>query len=124
MDRIKRSISRHHNRFLERILSEQERQKAPGYPLPEENPEIPSALLTFAAGRFAAKEACVKALGTGFRHGISFQDITVLNDELGAPLLTLQGEAQNRATSLNAKGIHLTITHTEKTAAAVVILEK
>ena len=113
LSRIESSISKYGTRFLERVLSENEMEN-----LPEKQK------LTFTGGRFAAKEACVKALGTGFTNGISFQDITVINNQAGAPVLTLEGKAREVADALGILHIHITITHTDKTAAAVVILEK
>ena len=113
LSRIESSISKYENRFLERILSTEELNT-----LPEKQK------LTYTAGRFAAKEACVKALGTGFSDGVSFQDITITNNNAGAPQLSLTGKAAEIASALGVKNIHITITHTEKTAAAVVIFEK
>jgi holo-[acyl-carrier protein] synthase len=81
------------------------------------------------AKRFAAKEACLKALGTGRRGAISWQDIEVSNTTLGQPVLTLTGGALARARSLlsNSTGelrIHLSLSDTRDQAQAIVILEE
>lgn len=74
------------------------------------------------AGRFAVKEAVAKALGTGFRE-ISQLEIETLRDELGKPVVNLYGEAEKRFAMLGGRTIHVSITHTKTTAAAMVILE-
>lgn len=74
------------------------------------------------AGRFAAKEAVAKALGTGFL-GIKPKEIETIRDELGKPVVKLYGEAERYFKELGGKKIHVSITHTNTTAAAVVILE-
>lgn len=73
------------------------------------------------AGHFAAKEACVKALGCGI--AFSLTDIEITHNELGAPAYHLTGEAKSRMRSLGGTGMHLSITHTNDNAAAVAILE-
>jgi len=75
------------------------------------------------AGRFAAKEACMKALGYGIRQEVWFTQIEVLNDANGAPYVQVSGEAQRVLTAKGVKLIHVSITHTKVTAGAVVILE-
>ena len=75
------------------------------------------------AGKFAAKEACMKALGRGIRQEVWFTQIEVLNDENGAPLIRLGGEAAQVAQNMGAAKIHVSITHSGGMAAAVVILE-
>lgn len=74
------------------------------------------------AGHFAAKEAFVKALGCGIVFPLD--DIEVAHDELRAPRLCLRGEALSRMQALGAEVTHLSISHTDDNAAAVVILEK
>ena len=76
------------------------------------------------AGRFAAKEAFLKALRTGWRGKIGWQDIEVVVDDLGAPSLMLKNEAEKLARELGAVHIHLSISHTTEHAVANVILEK
>jgi holo-[acyl-carrier protein] synthase len=76
------------------------------------------------AGRFAAKEAFMKAIGHGIRQGIWFTQIEVLNHENGQPYVRVSGEAEMRFHELGATNIHVSITHTKSAAAAVVVLEK
>ena len=75
------------------------------------------------AGRFAVKEACMKALGTGWSRGVRWRDIEVLRHPSGKPLVTLHGEARRILSSLDATEIHCTITHSRDHAMAVVIFE-
>lgn len=77
----------------------------------------------FLAKRFAAKEALLKALGTGLRSGLSWQDMQVSNDELGKPVMTLTGKAAELATAKGVKTIHLSITDEKEMALAFVVLE-
>ncbi|GAU08945.1 holo-[acyl-carrier-protein] synthase [Desulfoplanes formicivorans] len=111
MDRIASSIRRFGNRFLEKVLTRQERDHLPNHPT------------AYVAGRFAAKEACVKALGTGFSQGIWFQHIDVVSLDSGQPTIVLHGPALARSTSLDVHGIHISITHGRDIASAMVILE-
>lgn len=83
-------------------------------------PECPAAYL---AGRFAAKEATVKALGTGFSNGLGLQHIEVLRGPLGQPLLRLHGPALERARALGVTAAHISISHDRHAAIAVVVLE-
>ncbi|WP_462325946.1 holo-[acyl-carrier-protein] synthase [Desulfoplanes sp.] len=112
LDRIKRSLDRFGDRFLDKILTRQERQHVPHRPT------------AYVAGRFAAKEACVKALGTGFSQGIAFKHIDVLSLGSGQPTIVLNGPALQRSTQLHVHGIHLSITHGRDIASAMVILEE
>ena len=75
------------------------------------------------AARFAAKEACMKALGTGWGDGVSFQHIEVLRSPRGAPTLRLSGRAAERARAQGVKRYHVTLTHHADIAAASVVLE-
>lgn len=75
------------------------------------------------AARFAAKEAFFKALGTGWRGGMGFDEVEVINDELGKPELHLIGEAAKTRMERNIKNIHLSLSHTKTMACATVILE-
>ncbi|WP_379205049.1 holo-ACP synthase [Paenibacillus sp. GCM10012306] len=79
----------------------------------------------FAAGRFAAKEAVVKALGCGIGGQVGFQDIEILPDGLGKPVVTLSAEAWARLDLPEGTGytIHLTITHTREFASAFAVVE-
>ena len=75
------------------------------------------------AGRFAAKEALLKALGTGLRMGIGWQQIETTNDPAGKPLIRLSGAALARAEALGVCRIHVSISDLNNLAAASVILE-
>lgn len=74
------------------------------------------------AGIYAAKEAFIKALGTGMRHG-SWQDIEIYHDELGAPLIRLQDTFKNIYDTLGYTNIHVSISHCKEYAMSTVILE-
>ncbi len=101
IERIAKAIEK--KGFIERIFTRNERPAA--------------ANVTHYAGRFAAKEAVVKALGTGFR-GITWQDIEVLNDSLGKPYVTLSPEISKR---FDNPQLLLTISHNKSSALAVCI---
>lgn len=75
------------------------------------------------AARFAAKEAFFKALGTGWRGGMKWTDISIENDSLGKPGITLQGKTLEYFKEKNLERIHLSISHTKEYAVAFVIIE-
>lgn len=75
------------------------------------------------AARFASKEAFFKAIGTGWRHGLTWQDIEIFNDALGKPGILLRGKAKTFIEENQIKNIHLSISHSKEIAVAVVILE-
>lgn len=75
------------------------------------------------AARFAAKEAVLKALGTGWAQQLSWQEIEIFNNELGSPEIKLQGKAQKRAETLGATRCLLSLSHDADLAIAYVILE-
>jgi len=75
------------------------------------------------AARFSAKEAFVKALGTGFIKGIGFSEIEVYHDELNKPHLRLEGTAKEFADKAGITNIHLTLSHVKEHATATVVLE-
>jgi holo-[acyl-carrier protein] synthase len=75
------------------------------------------------AARFAAKEALLKALGTGLRDGVSWLDIEVTNDELGKPSLMLFGKAEELLRNMRLAAPHLSLSHDGGNAVAVVVLE-
>ncbi|HIW78519.1 MAG TPA: holo-ACP synthase [Candidatus Bilophila faecipullorum] len=119
LSRIERSLRRFGEHFLDRIMDEEERRAVPG------DTASPSSRLTaHVAARFAAKEAAVKALGTGFAAGIGPRDVAVRSLPSGKPELVLSGAALEKARALGASRVHLTLTHTRDNAAAVVILEQ
>ena len=117
IERIARSIDRFGDRFIERIFTPIEQAKAARRPL------IRAA--TFAK-RFAAKEACAKALGTGIRQGVFFRDMGVVNLPSGQPTMALTGGAAARLAALTPNGhmadIHLTITDDHPFAQAIVLI--
>lgn len=116
--RIERTIERHGDRFLERIFTTAERAKA------EKRTERIRAA-TYAK-RFAAKEAASKALGTGFRAGVFWRDLGVVNLASGQPTLRLTGGAAERLKSITPAGhsavIALTMTDEFPYAQAMVVI--
>ena len=116
LSRIAQTLHRFGEHFLNRIMSPEEQQRIP-------QPLSSNRAAAYVAARFAAREAAVKALGTGFSNGIAFTDIRVVSRASGAPELLLSGPAAARAAELGVSRIHLTLTHTRDNAAAVVILE-
>ena len=76
------------------------------------------------AARFAAKEAFMKALGIGWRYGISFTEIEIENNDLGKPELFLKGKAKKMADKLGVKEIHVSISHLKDLACAYVVITK
>lgn len=78
----------------------------------------------YLAVRFAAKEACLKALGLGLRQGISWQDMEVVKDDLGCPSLRLSGRAAEIFQQRGLHALHLTYSHDGDYGVATVILEK
>lgn len=76
------------------------------------------------AGKFAAKEAFMKAVGKGIRQGAWFTQIEVLNEESGEPYVSVNGEMESSMKEMGVKTIHISVTHTKNTAAAIVILEQ
>ena len=76
------------------------------------------------AGRFAAKEAFFKALGTGWVGEMKFSEVAIVNDEAGKPSYHLKGEAAKTAKEIGCNSIHVSISHSENFATAVAIIEK
>ena len=111
--RIRDSIERFGPRFLNRIYTEAER----AYALSKAN-----SAERFAA-RFAAKEAGMKAIGTGWNFGVTWKDFEVVNEPSGRPTLRLSGVAQSVAQRLGVQRVSISLTHSQHTAFAVVILE-
>ena len=115
--RIEKSLERFGDRFLCRLFSESERLKA----LQRQNPA------TSLAQSFAAKEACAKALGTGFREGVFWRDIVVKNLETGQPVMKITGGALVRMQKLTPRGMvaasYLSQSDEYPMAHAIVIIE-
>ena len=76
------------------------------------------------AARFSAKEAFMKAIGTGWRFGIRFADIDVYHDEFGKPLIRLHGKAEELAKIEGISKIHVSLSHVKEIATAVVVVER
>jgi holo-[acyl-carrier protein] synthase len=114
--RIKRVIARHGERFLARIFTDTERAKAEGRR---------TKIETYAK-RFAAKEACAKALGSGLRAGVFWRDMGVVNLPSGRPTLKLTGGALKRLQAITPEGceprIDLTLTDEGPMAQAFVVI--
>lgn len=115
--RIQRILDRYGDRFKERIFSEGEQKKAESRRNEAE---------TYAK-RWAAKEACSKALGTGLRMGIAWRDMTVTNLKSGQPIMTVSGWAQDRLDSITPEGhipkIHVSLTDDYPWAQAFIVIE-
>jgi holo-[acyl-carrier protein] synthase len=110
--RVSEVLERWGERFLMRVFSPGELNRARRHP---------RAFAEHVAGRFAAKEAAMKALGTGWR-GVAFREISVRRDPRGKPRLELSGRALERAERLRVRSMEVSITHTADVAAAVVAL--
>ncbi len=101
--RIAKVLENHGRRFLDRVLTPAERKLAERY----RNP------IPFIAGRWAAKEAILKMIGTGWRGKIAWTDMEILPDKLGQPVVTLTGETARIADQKGIQRVLLSITHTE-----------
>jgi len=113
VERVRGAIERQGERFLKRIYTDKERAYCEQFKDKYER----------YAGRFAAKEAAMKALGTGWSRGVRWVDIEVVRFPGRRPTLELRGEARNIAAKLGVKNIAISITHTPKQAWAQVIFE-
>jgi len=113
VDRIGKSVERFGERFLTRIYTARER----AYAMRKAN------WAERLAARFAAKEAGMKAIGTGLSGGVSWQHFEVANEPSGRPTLRLTGVALQVANSMGVKRVSLSLTHTKAMALAVVVLE-
>jgi len=111
--RISKALASGGERFERRVFTETEREQCRNRR---------DRAQAFAA-RFAAKEACLKALGTGWAEGLSFRQVEVVRTESGRPELRLHGAAAERARIAGVTRIHVSLTHQEGAAAAVVLLE-
>ncbi len=113
VERIRGAIERHGEVFLRRIFTAKEREYCERFKNKYER----------YAGRFAVKEAAMKALGTGWSRGVRWVDIEVVRAKGGRPTLALEGEARKIGEKLGVKSIALSITHTAWQAYAQVIFE-
>jgi holo-[acyl-carrier protein] synthase len=113
VERVKAAIERHGETFLRRVYTAAEQEYCEGFRNKYER----------YAGRFAAKEAAMKALGTGWRRGVRWVDFEVVREVGGRPGIRLDGEARKIADGIGVKRIALSITHTEAMALAQVVME-
>jgi len=115
--RIEKTLERHGERFIDRCYTEVERRRSDGR----------ADRAASYAKRFAAKEACSKALGTGLRRGVYWRDMGVVNKPSGKPTMLLTGGALQQLQSITPAGmrteVHLTITDDFPMAQAFVIIE-
>jgi holo-[acyl-carrier protein] synthase len=115
--RVEKALERYGERFIGRIFTDVEQRKSEGR----------RARAASYAKRFAAKEACAKALGTGLRAGVFWRDMGVINLPSGQPTMRLTGGAAARLATLVPNGmaavVHLTITDEWPLASAHVIIE-
>ena len=118
IERVEATLARFGDRFKNRVYTEREQHKAESRPY---------AIAATYAKRWAAKEACSKALGTGLRMGISWKDMAVSNLRSGQPVMHLTGWAAERLTGMTPPGheaiIHLTMTDDHPWAQAFVVIE-
>jgi len=117
IDRINKVLMRYGDRFRNRVFTKNEQAKA------KKRKDEASTL----AKRWAAKEACSKALGTGLRMGISWTDMAVSNMDTGQPVMTLTGWAKKRLLKLTPQGylstLHVSLTDDHPWAHAIVIID-
>ena len=114
MSRVADLYEKFPNRFPERILTESELKEL----------KQQSEPVLFLAKRFAAKEAAAKALGTGFRKGVSFQDFEIQHESGGRPKLLVEGMASQIILDAGVQKLHVSISDEKSYAIANVILEK
>src|SRR5207249_6735053 len=103
VERTQGAIERHGEVFLKRVYTTRKREYCERFKNKYER----------YAGRFAAKEAGMKALGTGWRRGVRWVDLEVVRETSGRPKLAISGEAAKIATQIGVKSVALSITHTE-----------
>jgi holo-[acyl-carrier protein] synthase len=113
IDRIEQAIRRHGDAFKKRVYTDAERAYCESHRNSFER----------YAGRFAAKEAGMKALGTGWRGGVTWRDFEVVRERGGKPTLRLSGVARTLAEKQGVKNVVMTITHSGNLALAQVIFE-
>ncbi|MDV5357741.1 holo-ACP synthase [Enterobacter asburiae] len=111
--RIEAVVARSGDRLAKRVLSPHEWALYEAHQQP----------VRFLAKRFAVKEAAAKALGTGIRNGLAFNQFDVFNDELGKPSLRLWGEAERLAARMGVRSVHVTLADERHYACATVIIE-
>ncbi len=112
-ERIAGMVEEHGSKFLERTFTDEERAYALGRPREAEH----------LAGRFAAKEAVLKALGTGWSSGLSWLDISVSTLPSGEPRLKLSGRAKEVSEEKGITKLHISLSHCHRYAVAMVVAE-
>lgn len=112
IDRVRALADRWQERFLHRLFTEAERQHC----LKKASP------YASLAGRFAVKEAVLKALGTGWIGGVRWVDIQVLNDSAGRPVATADGHVRTLLNNAGVTGIHVSLSHDSEYAIAEAML--
>ena len=111
--RIAQMIERHGELFITRVYTDSEIEYC----------TTRKAATQHYAGRWAAKEAVLKALGTGWRRGIGWRDIEIRNDKNGAPTVKLRGGARDVMEAAGIQAMHVTISHCRSFAVAYVVAE-
>lgn len=106
--RIEKMLEKHPQRFLDRVFTATEQADA----------DKTKNRIEKLSGRFAAKEAVMKLIGTGWRDGIAWTDIAVINNPLGQPIVTITGKVKELADEKGIEQITLSITHTSNFAIA------
>ena len=117
VERIEKELERSKKRFCQMVYTPNEQE----YCFKKSNRRIQAQCL---AGRFSAKEAFLKALGTGLRDGIGWKDIEVLPNSQGQPTMVLKDQALRILQTIGITTWHVSISHTRNWATAVVVLEK
>ncbi|MFY9553806.1 MAG: holo-ACP synthase [Blastocatellia bacterium] len=113
ISRIEEVFERQGQRFRSRVFTEAEISYC----------ERRASKLASYAARFAAKEAAMKALGTGWSEGIGWKDIEVISEQGGRPTIHLRGRALERMRQIGAERVHISLTHSASLAMAQVVLE-
>jgi holo-[acyl-carrier protein] synthase len=120
--RIEKVLAEHGGRFVARCYSAEERARVESAAAGDAK-----RLAAGYAKRWAAKEACAKALGLGIRDNVFLKDIAVINDSMGAPQLALSGGAKERLTQITPRGmtpfIHISLSDEAETALAFVVID-
>ena len=112
ISRIRTTYERFGQRFVDKILTDREQAQLPAkFPVPR------------LAALFAGKEAAVKALGTGFKHGVHARTVEIIHAPSGKPEISFLGKAGDVFRELGATTAHVSLTHSQDTAGAVVVIE-
>ncbi len=112
--RVRGVLDRQRTRFIERVFTRGEQEYCDAHRDPAPH----------YAARFAAKEALLKALGTGWSGGIRWVDVEVCREEGKAPVIRIHGEAAQIAARMGVRAIHISLSHSDENAVATVVLER